>query len=67
MVGAGASSAMKLPNTPSLINEVLRFSSTSAGKWLADDGLRLRLSQAFEFFYPDAKNAYLQVVPHKVV
>lgn len=51
---------MKLPNTPSLINEVLRFSSTSAGKWLADDGLRLRLSQAFEFFYPDAKNAYFQ-------
>ena len=54
MLGAGASSAFRLPNTPSLLNEVLRFSRTPAGQWLADERLEDRLSNAFRFFYPDA-------------
>lgn len=60
MVGAGASSAFNLPNTPSLLSGVMRFSTTKAGNWAAEEGLRRRLNDSFEFFYPDAKNPYFQ-------
>ena len=54
MVGAGASSAFGLPNTPSLLSQVVKFSKTSAGDWLAQDQLQERLQKAYRFFYPDA-------------
>jgi len=59
-VGAGLSCAFGVPNTPSLINEVLSFSYTKPGKWLRDESFKARLDQAFQFFYPDADHAGFQ-------
>lgn len=60
MVGAGASSAFRLPNTPSLLNEVIRFSRTGAGRWLEEEDLESRLRHSYRFFYPDARNEGFQ-------
>ena len=60
MLGAGVSSAFRLPNTPSLLNEVVRFSRTGAGKWLADEDVENKLKKSYAFFYPDAENRGFQ-------
>ena len=59
-VGAGLSSAFRLPNTPSLINAAIDFSRTSAGSWLGNEELSAKLKRAFRFFYPDASNEGFQ-------
>lgn len=51
-VGAGVSCAFGLPNTPSLIDEVITFSEHK--QWLQTENLPERLTKAFKFFYPDA-------------
>src|SRR4051812_21243948 len=55
-VGAGLSSAFRLPNTPSLITEAISFSRSARGAWLGSEGFRAKLNKAFAFFYPDADN-----------
>lgn len=57
-VGAGFSSALGLPNTPSLIREVLEFSKHKS--WLTSEALPDRLRQSFRFFYPDATHKGFQ-------
>ena len=52
--GAGLSCAASLPNTPSLLDEVLRLAEHKV--WLVTERLPNRLEDAFEFFYPDATN-----------
>jgi hypothetical protein len=59
-VGAGLSSAFRLPNTPALINTTLDFAKTPAGSWLASEDVPDRLEKAFRFFYPDAVNQGFQ-------
>lgn len=59
-VGAGLSSAFRLPNTPSLINAAVDFSKTAVGNWLAQEGLEGELERAFRFFYPDADHEGFQ-------
>jgi hypothetical protein len=56
MVGAGVSSAFRIPNTPSLLESLASFSKTANGSWLADVGIENSLDRAFKFFYPDAAN-----------
>jgi len=55
-VGAGLSSALGLPNTPSLIEGVLELAARHS-RWLISEKLPDRLDQAFHYFYPDAINA----------
>jgi hypothetical protein len=57
-VGAGLSSALGLPNTPSLIRDVLEFAKQKS--WLASEALPDRLEEAFRFFYPDATHPGFQ-------
>jgi hypothetical protein len=52
--GAGLSCAAGLPNTPALIDEVLRLAEHKV--WLVTERLPERLDEAFAFFYPDASN-----------
>ncbi len=59
-VGAGLSSAFRLPNTPSLINAATEFSRTSSGSWVSQERLATKLKRAFRFFYPDASNEGFQ-------
>lgn len=51
-VGAGLTKAIGLPNTAELITGVLGL----AGRWKRWRELRPRLNDAFEYFYPDARN-----------
>ena len=60
LIGAGLSSAFELPNTPSLLTDVVQFARTQKGKWLDKEGLRSQLSRAYRFFYPDAEYAGFQ-------
>lgn len=53
-MGAGVSTALGLPNTPSLIDAVVEFSK--AKQWLQSERLPKRLEAAFRYFYPDAVN-----------
>jgi hypothetical protein len=59
-VGAGLSSAFRLPNTPSLISEAVEFSRSAIGAWLRDDDFEQKLKGAFSFFYPDAAHPGFQ-------
>jgi hypothetical protein len=59
-VGAGLSSAFRLPNTAALLSEAIAFSKSSAGKWMQDEGFDPKLRKAFRFFYPDASHAGFQ-------
>lgn len=58
LLGAGFSSAFGLPNTPSLISEVLAFAKDKA--WLESTDLPGALEAAFKFFYPDADHEGFQ-------
>jgi len=51
LLGAGVSSAFKLPNTPALLKEL---DSAAAGWGEVGADLKSRLTQAYEFLYPDA-------------
>lgn len=59
-VGAGLSSAFRLPNTPSLLNAAVDFAKSAPGSWLAQEDLHNKLKRAFKFFYPDASNEGFQ-------
>jgi hypothetical protein len=56
LVGAGVSTALGLPNTPSLIDAVLDLAK-GPKHWLQSDQLPDRLDSAFRYFYPDAQHA----------
>ncbi|MDQ3913740.1 MAG: hypothetical protein M3285_00960 [Actinomycetota bacterium] len=51
-LGVGVSCALGLPNTPSPIEEVIRFSGEK--QWLQTENLPQRLHTVFKYFYPDA-------------
>jgi hypothetical protein len=59
-VGAGLSSAFRLPNTPALITEAIAFAGTARGTWLRQEDFSGKLDRAFKFFYPDARHRGFQ-------
>jgi hypothetical protein len=60
LVGAGLSSAFDLPNTPALLQELVRFATTNRGHWLGKEHVTSRLNRAYRFFYPDAQHPGFQ-------
>jgi len=59
-IGAGLSSAFRLPNTPSLVSQAIDFSKSARGAWLRDEDFKQKLDRAFKFFYPDASHPGFQ-------